>query len=162
LSQLGVSLDSCAVLRVQDKDILVIVDRSFAGRGTKSYEDAIAADGLITKEKNLNLFLLIADCLPIILFDLKKEILALIHSGWKSTEAKIAFKTVKKLIREFNCDVSDIYVAIGPAIHKSSFIFKNPIQKRLAAWKPFLEDLPQGNTAIDLIGYNKEQLERKA
>ena len=124
----------------------------------RDYEDAIAADGLIAKEKNLYLFLAVADCVPIILFDSKKEVVALIHAGWESTEAKIVIKTVKKLITEFNCNVSDIYAAIGPAIHKESFKFKNPIQKQLPGWEPFLKDLPKGDTAIDLTGYNKKQL----
>lgn len=159
LSQLGTTLDSCAAFQVQNKAILTIVNNSFAGIGMRNHENAVIADGLITKEKNLYLFLLTADCIPIILFDLKKRVLALIHAGWKSTETRIAFKTIKKLTEELDCNIADIYAAIGPAIHKNSYIFKDPIQKQLTGWKTFLKDLPDGNTAIDLIGYNKKQLE---
>lgn len=158
LSKIGISLNSCVALKIQNKDILVTVNPNLTGRGMRDYEDAVVGDGLIVKEKNLHLFLAVADCAPIILFDSKKEVVVLVHAGWESTEAKIVIKTVQKLITEFNCNVSDIYVAIGPAIHKESFKFKNPIQKQLPGWEPFLENLPEGDTAIDLIGYNKKQL----
>lgn len=159
LSKLGISLNSCIALKIQNKDILVTANLNLTGRGMRDYENAVAADGLIVKEKNLYLFLAVADCAPIILFDSKKEIVALIHAGWESTETKIVIKTVRKLITEFDCNVSDICVAIGPAINKESFKFKNPIQKQLPGWKPFLKDFPGGDTAINLIGYNKKQLE---
>ena len=90
--------------------------------------------------------------------DPKKEVVGIIHVGWKSTKAKIAFKAAKKFTSEFNCKTLDICVAIGPAIHKESYKFKNPVQKQLEDWKPFLKDLPNGETAIDLIGYNVKQL----
>mgnify|MGYP001574386810 CR=1 FL=1 len=53
---------------------------------------------------------------------------------------------------------SDIIVYVGPGIHKESYKFENPIQKNLPGWEPFLEDLPDGQTAIDIVGYNTAQL----
>lgn len=158
LSDLGIKLDSCVALVTQHKDEIVIANRSLAGRGIREAEEAIPADGLITKEKNLYLFLLIADCLPIIMYDPKKEVVEIIHAGWKSTKARIALKAINKFKSEFNCEVQNIYVAIGPAIHKESYKFKDPAQRQLEDWKPYLKDLPNGETAIDLIGYNVKQL----
>lgn len=159
LAQLQISLDACIAFKIQDKDLLVSVDSTFAGKGMKSHKNTLVADGLITKEKNLYLFLLIADCLPIIFFDTRQKIVGLVHAGWKSTEEKIAFKTVKKMETDLGCNTDDIFVAIGPSIHKHSFRFRDPIQKQLKGWEPFLKDLPSGQTAIDIIGYNKKQLE---
>jgi hypothetical protein len=158
LSQLEIPLTSCVALKVQHKTELIVVDHTFSGQGMKDYKGAISADGLITKEKGLYLFLLIADCLPIIFFDPNQEVVAVVHSGWKSTDARMAFKTVNKLVKEFNCNAANIYVAIGPAIHKESYRFKDPTQKQSGSWRPFLEKLPNGETAIDLVGYNKKQL----
>jgi YfiH family protein len=162
LSQLQIPLDAYIVLELQDKDLLLIAEEKFSKKKMESHKNAVAADGLITKEKNLYLFLLTADCLPIIFFDSKKKVIGVAHAGWRSTEAKIAFKTVKKMQKEFGCRAADICVAIGPAIHKNSYIFKNPMQKKLGdlvGWKPFLKDLPGGRTTIDIVGYNKKQLE---
>lgn len=158
LLKFRIGIDSCVALNVEDSDTLVVVDEKFKGRGMRNIQDAVIADGFITRTRNLFLFLTIGDCLPIILFDQKQNIISLIHSGWKSTEAKIVMKAVNNLTNNFGCCVSDILVAIGPSIHKESFKFKNPIQKRLKGWAPFLEDLPDGTTSIDLISYNKSQL----
>lgn len=159
LSKLGIKPNSCVALVTQHEDKIVVAGRSLAGMGIKNPKSAIAADGLITKEKNLYLFLLVADCLPIILYDPKEEILGIIHAGWRSTKLKIALKAVNKFKTKFNCGSSNICAAIGPAIHKESYKFKNPIQKKSRAWKPYLHDLPSAETAIDLVGYTKKQLE---
>jgi len=154
LSQLNIELDLCIFLDLEHKNKIVTADQSFIKE-----KAMVVADGAITKEKNLYLFMSIADCLPLILFDPVEKIIGLAHAGWKSTEEKIAPKIVQKMIRESNCNLLNIYVGIGPAIHKKSFKFKNPIQEKLLGWEPFLKNLSNGETIIDLIGYNKKQLE---
>lgn len=160
LTKLGIRLESCICLNIPNENILITVDRKLSGKGMKIYGDGVLADGLITKERNLYLFSLIADCLSLIFFDLKQNVIALIHGGWKSTNNKLAFVTAKRLITEFSCQPENLFVSIGPAIHKESYAFEKPIQKQLKKWEPFLEDLPDGKTSIDLVGYNKKQLEK--
>jgi len=159
-SKLGIDLNSCITLGIQDKDKLVVINKGLSEEGEiDGYENRMHADGIITKEKNIFLLLLVADCLPIIFFDPQKQVIALAHAGWKSTEHKIAYKISKKLIDEFDCNPSNLCVAIGPSIHKESFKFKDPVQKQLPGWEPFLKDSLDGRMGIDLIGYNKKQLE---
>lgn len=159
LSKLNIDINSCAALWVQHKDGIVVAKRGLAGKGMEEKEFAVRADGLITSEKGLYLFLLIADCLPIILYDPKEKVVGVVHAGWRNTDKKIAFKAVDKVANEFGCTPRDIYAAIGPAIHKESYKFKEPLQKQSADWKPFLRNLSNGVTSVDLIGYNKKQME---
>lgn len=42
-------------------------------------------DGLITNRKNIFLAIFTADCVPVFLYDFKKEVVGLIHAGWKGT-----------------------------------------------------------------------------
>ena len=42
-------------------------------------------DSIITRSKNLPLMVMVADCIPILMFDGKKEIIAAIHAGRNST-----------------------------------------------------------------------------
>lgn len=51
-------------------------------------------DGLYTKENGLILSATFADCVPVFLFDKKKESIALVHSGWKGTAKEIAARGV--------------------------------------------------------------------
>ena len=56
------------------------------------------ADAIITDQKKLPIAVLTADCVPILLFDRKKKIIAAIHAGWKGAFAGIIENTVKRMI----------------------------------------------------------------
>ena len=43
----------------------------------------INADAIITDSKNLGLAVVTADCVPIIVYDVKNKIIGCIHAGWK-------------------------------------------------------------------------------
>ena len=73
-------------------------------------------DALITNEKGLFLSITVADCLPIFIFDPQKEVVALIHGGWRSLEKGIVEKTIEKMKNIFNSLPADILVGIGPGI----------------------------------------------
>lgn len=78
-------------------------------------------DGLITKEKNIDLMLTFADCTPILLYDNIKKAIGNIHSGWRGTVQKIAKKAVENMIQEYNSNPKDIIACIGPCIGKCHF-----------------------------------------
>lgn len=73
------------------------------------------ADGLITQSKELYLSITSADCLPIFLFEPKKEIVGMIHAGWRSLEKNILANAVGK-IKEIGGKTENILAGIGPAI----------------------------------------------
>ncbi len=156
LSSIDITPENCVTFRIQDGNTLVSVGENDKGRGMHDIGDGIVADGIFTDRKGIFLFLVFADCLPMILFDANGH-LALVHSSWKSTEARIAEKAVKKFCNDFKVGPEGICIAIGPAIHRESFKFPDPIQKRLPGWEPFLEKDKDGETHIDLIEYNVAQ-----
>lgn len=157
LEKLGLSLKDCVCMSILDSDQVVEVGKDAKGAGMSDINQAIKADAIITKEPNIALLLLTGDCLPIVLFDPIVRVLALAHLSWKSTEAKLLPKVIEKM-KTYDSKASDVVVYIGPGIHKESYKFENPIQKSLPGWGPFLEDLPDGQTAIDIVGYNTKQL----
>jgi len=57
-------------------------------KGWNSLEDAVEdCDALITNEKDIVLTILTADCVPVLLYDEEKKVVAVIHAGWKGTKA---------------------------------------------------------------------------
>lgn len=157
LSSLGIPFKSCVSMRLQHADEIMTVDGT-GGKSMEEYELTPHVDGLLTDKKNLFLFLAVADCLPIILYDPKREAIGLIHAGWKGTDAKIAAKAVVGMIEEFGCNPKDLVVGIGPAIHKDSYVKRNPEMKDRKEWQPFLLEVGPGDYAIDFVGYNLAQL----
>lgn len=78
-------------------------------------------DALITNEPGLFVCVQTADCVPILLFDPKKKVVAAIHAGWRGTISKITLKTVHEMTAKFGCRPTDIHAGIGPSIHMHAY-----------------------------------------
>ena len=86
-------------------------------KGWDSLENAIEdCDALITNEKDIVLTILTADCVPILLYDSEKKVVAAVHAGWKGTKAKIIAKTVLKMNEIYGCEPKNIIAALAPSI----------------------------------------------
>lgn len=77
-------------------------------------------DGLITKEKGVILGVTTADCLSILFYEPKKNIIAAAHAGWKSSLKRIIAKMVQR-IKKLGGDTTKIIVTIGPHIHNCCY-----------------------------------------
>ena len=89
-------------------------------RNGKSIKDE-EGDAIITNEKNVIIGVFTADCVPIILIDEEKKVIAAIHSGWKGTFESITLKTIEKMKREFNTNEINIKAYIGAHIRKCCY-----------------------------------------
>lgn len=82
-------------------------------------EKKYQGDGLITN-KNIFLGVCTADCLPILLYDTEKKIIAAIHAGWRGLFNGVILNTVA-FMAKIGSDKRRIIVAIGPHIKKCCF-----------------------------------------
>src|SRR5579883_384214 len=73
------------------------------------------ADGVATATTGLPILLTFADCVPIIIYDPVKHLLAVVHAGWRGTASKIAQEGVR-LLEDRGSKPADLVAAIGPAI----------------------------------------------
>lgn len=76
----------------------------------------LTGDGLITSEPGLLLGILTADCLPILVADLRNAAVGAFHAGWRGTLARIVEKGVGRMRMEFGSRPEDMVAAIGPGI----------------------------------------------
>lgn len=93
-----------------------IVTEADAGKGVTRDRDYTDIDGLITDVPGLVLYTSHADCVPIYFYDPVRRVIALAHSGWKGTVARIGEATIRKMQDIYGCKPEDIYAAIGPSI----------------------------------------------
>jgi polyphenol oxidase len=84
--------------------------------GTTSSEAAPQGDALITSEPGVLLVVQTADCVPILLADSKRRVIAAIHSGWRGTVRRIAAKALGRMQMQFGTRAEDVIVALGPGI----------------------------------------------
>jgi YfiH family protein len=161
LKKANLTMENTSFITVNMKDSIITIDETFQGKGSKSKDDAINCDALITNRKELGMYLDVGDCLPILIHDPKEEVLALVHGGWPNTDLKIVQKVVKKLVTEFNCKVSNLEIIVGPGIQKESLIYDNNIFNLISSdWKEYIyqdSDDPE-KFHIDNLGFTIDQL----
>ena len=81
------------------------------------------ADAIITNQRNLPIAVLTADCVPILICDNKKNMIASIHAGWKGAYKDIIKKVIKFMIKK-GCKPQNITAVIGPCISVKSYEVK--------------------------------------
>ena len=78
------------------------------------------ADSLITKEQCQSLWIYTADCIPILIADIKTRNIAACHSGLKGIKNQIISKTLKRL-EGIGSKKNDLIIAIGPSIRGDKY-----------------------------------------
>lgn len=156
LKKLGIkSEDSVSMFLKHGTEIMSVNEFS---RG----EDAMPVDCLITKSKNVFLFVLTADCLPVVLYDAVEGVLALAHLSRINTPKNFILKIIGKMENEYKVKPGNLAVGIGPCIHKESYVFDDAeLKKRVPdenVFEGFIGKLKDGKRSIDIVGYNAEKL----
>jgi YfiH family protein len=86
------------------------------GRGAFTQDDAVVStDALVTSTPGLVLSVLVADCVPLVLVDPVRHLLAVVHAGWRGTVTGVTRTAVQQL-RRLGTDPADLVACIGPAI----------------------------------------------
>jgi YfiH family protein len=86
-------------------------------------------DALITNRKNTPIAVLTADCVPILIHDENKKMIAAIHAGWKGAYKDIIKKVVKFMIKK-GCSSDNITAAIGPCIAVNNYQVREDFIKK--------------------------------
>jgi purine-nucleoside/S-methyl-5'-thioadenosine phosphorylase / adenosine deaminase len=73
-------------------------------------------DGLMTATPGLLLAVQTADCIPVLLADRRRRVVAAFHAGWRGTVNRIVESGVGKMRLEFDSRPQDLIAAIGPGI----------------------------------------------
>mgnify|MGYP001157567482 FL=1 len=76
-------------------------------------------DAVITKLKGITLGVVTADCVPIILYDIKNKSIGCAHAGWKGALSGIIENTIKKF-KKINSN-NKIFASVGPCIGNKSY-----------------------------------------
>ncbi len=119
-------------------------------------------DGLITAEKGLVLVTAHADCVPLFFYDKVKEVVAMVHSGWRSTLSNISKATIDTMKAEFGCEPKDIIVGVGASICYDCFEVEQDVLQMFLNEYEFAKNLykekGQGKFLIDLKKIIQNQL----
>ena len=102
----------------------VFIDKNFEFNKKK-----IKADAVITDQSNIPIAVLTADCVPVLLYDNKKKMIAAIHAGWKGA-LKGVIDNVINFMKTKGCNKKNIFAAIGPCITQNNYNVKDDFKKK--------------------------------
>jgi YfiH family protein len=125
-----------------------------------NHKKEIDADAIITKDKGLALGVVTADCVPIIIYDFKNEIIGCIHAGWKGAISGVIKNTVNK-IKKLSPN-NKIFASIGPCIGKKSyevdFEFYKKFLMKSKRYKKYFSNKNKNKKLFDLRKFVADKL----
>lgn len=153
---------SLALVRLRQchSDRVVCLDR-FAP-GTPPAE----GDALVTPRSGLLLAVQVADCLPVLIVDQAKRILAAVHAGWRGILAGVVPRTLEAMQSRYACDPRQCLAVIGPSIGPCCYevgrdvaaAFEEAFAGRPQLWR---KPRPPGRDLSGGAGPSREPLEKR-
>jgi YfiH family protein len=113
-------------------------------------------DALITALEGIYLSVAIADCVPVLLYDPGKKVVAAVHSGWRGCRDRILEKTMEKLTTSFDSKASEIQAYIGPSAGSCCYEVGEEVAKDFAT--RYLDRRSSAQPRLDLRGINSDIL----
>jgi YfiH family protein len=95
-----------------------------------------------------------ADCVPLLIADPKRKVIAAVHAGWRGTVAGITARTIERLALDYETNPNDCVAAIGPSIGPCCFEVGPEVARQFTGFFPEALDLAH----IDLIEANRRAL----
>jgi YfiH family protein len=122
-------------------------------------KEPVIADAVITNNKYMFIGVVVADCVPVLLYDHTKGVIGAVHAGWRGTAQEILKKTIRSMCEKYNSLPEDIKVAIGPSIRGCRYEVGEEVVKGVQ-WATGTGDYYRKNGEkfyVDLASANKLQ-----
>lgn len=118
-------------------------------------------DALVTDVPGVCVAVSTADCVPVLLCDDARRVVAAVHAGWRGTLARIVEKTVRAMADRYGSAAHTLHAVIGPCISMEAFEVGDEVYDSFAAAGFPMESIArrQGKWHIDLRAANFLQLE---
>jgi YfiH family protein len=128
-------------------------------------EESLRGDALVTNRAGLLLVIKTADCLPVLLVDGDRRVIAAAHCGRRGTLHGVLEKTVTGMRERFGCDPRTVLAGLGPCIGPDCYEVGDDVRGQFArAGFParLFRPVParSGKYLFDLAAANRLQLLR--
>lgn len=111
---------------------LRVASKKDGGKGILTPKDYTDIDGLLTDEPGLVLATFYADCVPLYFVDTKRRAIALAHSGWRGTVARMGRCVTEKMKGVYGTDPADIVAVVGPSICQTCYEVSEDVAEAFA------------------------------
>ncbi len=130
----------------------------FEGRlETPTGRAVLEGDGLMTGVTGVLLGIQTADCVPVLMVDVERRVVAAFHAGWRGTVAGIVEQGVAAMGQEYGSRVEDLVAAVGPSIGACCYAVGEEVRGEFRRAFGYAEELFAGDR-LDLWEANRRQL----
>jgi YfiH family protein len=98
-------------------------------------------DGFMTDEPGLLLGIQTADCIPVLVADVRRKAVAAFHAGWRGTLKRIVENGVGRMRAEFRSRPEDLVAAIGPGIAACCYAVGEEVRSEFASQFAYAPEL---------------------
>ena len=96
--------------------------------------DPPEADAMVTSVADVALAILVADCVPVGLYDPERRVVAVVHAGWRGTAAGVVRACVEALAAQGSRPAA-LRAVVGPCIGPCCYVVGDEVVEALrAAW----------------------------
>ena len=118
---LNIPVGNFTYVHQHHSDLIEKVNYEQIGKGKNAFEDGLECDALYTFHRGTPLCIFHADCVPIFFIDETKDLVGIIHAGFKGTMKHVAYKAIKKVMQDEGVEVKNLKFYIGPYRRLESF-----------------------------------------
>lgn len=116
-------------------------------------------DAMITQLPKVPLMVMVADCIPVLLYDPIHQAIGVVHAGRAGILKQIIPKTIQHMIQEFSSSPDDICVVLGPSIRQCCYkVGQEILDETIALKMNHAIENRQGHYYLDLITLAHDQL----
>jgi YfiH family protein len=157
-SLVGVRQIHSGIVRVVREGDGALEGRLQTGEGKAVLE----GDGLITDVPGILVGVGTADCVPVLVVDVEKRVVAAFHAGWRGTVVGIVGKGIAMMATEYGSRVEDLVAAVGPSIGACCYTVGDEVRAEFGEKFGYAEELFRRDDAgllrLDLWEANRRQL----
>jgi polyphenol oxidase len=119
-------------------------------------------DAVISNLTNVPLAILVADCLPVLFYDMFNKAIGLAHAGWKGTVSHVAVKTLLAMGEAYGTKPQEVKAVLGPCLGPCCYEVGDDVQKEFAGVFPWAQEVLKPGAPkhwkLDLAQSNARQL----
>ncbi len=93
-----------------------VVEGGAEGLQTAEGRPMLRGDGLMTDVPGVMLGVGVADCVPVLVADVKRRAVAAFHAGWRGTLARIVERGIGRMRLRYGSRPEDLVAVVGPSI----------------------------------------------
>jgi hypothetical protein len=139
-------------------------DGALEGRlQTEQGKAVLEGDGLITDVPGVLLGVGTADCVPVLVVDVTRRVVAAFHAGWRGTVARIVERGIAMMQEQYGSQAGDLVAAVGPSIGPCCYMVGEEVSSEFGRQFSYAEELlvrptDSGGVRLNLWEANRRQL----